>query len=149
MQKLSIKTLKSDLFSIDCEPTDTIAIIKEKISLSQPEFPIARQKLIFAGKVLVDESTIGDIGVTESDFLVIMATKEKAGKPSPSPSVAVAAPAPAPPIQSQPQPQPQVAPQQPPAVVSGYSSLLLSLTSFRSISRNKTNYGYGIPRERS
>lgn len=146
MQKLSIKTLKSDLFSIDCEPTDTIAIIKEKISLSQPEFPIARQKLIFAGKVLVDESTIGDIGVTESDFLVIMATKEKAGKPSPSPSVA-AAPAPAPPIQSQ--PQPQVAPQQPPAVVSGYSSLLLSLTSFRSISRNKTNYGYGIPRERS
>jgi UV excision repair protein RAD23 len=68
--------------------------LKEKISVTQPEYPAQRQKLIFSGKVLVDDSIIRDTGVTEADFLVIMATKEKVA-PRAQPSPAVAAPPPA------------------------------------------------------
>jgi UV excision repair protein RAD23 len=79
---------------VNCEPTDSIATLKEKISLAQSEYPAQRQKLIFSGKVLVDESIISDSGVTEADFLVIMVTKEKpAPRVQPS-SSAVAAPPP-------------------------------------------------------
>jgi UV excision repair protein RAD23 len=85
---------------------------------------VARQKLIFSGKVLVDESTIGETGVTERDFLVIMATKEKIVKPSSSTSVAAAAPAPLTQPQAQAVPQ-QLAPPAPiPATASGHSFLL-------------------------
>lgn len=37
-----------------------------------------RQKLIHSGKVLKDEQTIAELGITEADFIVCMLTKEVA-----------------------------------------------------------------------
>ncbi len=35
-----------------------------------------RQKLIHSGKVLKDEQLVSDLGLSESDFIVCMVTKE-------------------------------------------------------------------------
>jgi UV excision repair protein RAD23 len=53
-----------------------VAVLKEKIQASKPDFAAERQKLIHAGKVLKDNQTISEIGVTETDFIVCMITKE-------------------------------------------------------------------------
>ncbi len=37
---------------------------------------VDRQKIIFAGKVLRDEQKVSELGLSESDFLVCMITKE-------------------------------------------------------------------------
>ena len=87
--KLSVKTLKGDLFHIEAEGTDTVLNLKEKIATLYEEYPADRQKLIHGGKVLKDTETVTEKGLTETDFLVIMISKPAAPKP-------VAAPAPAP-----------------------------------------------------
>ena len=52
--------------------------MKAKIEASKPELPVDRQKLIHAGKVLKDDQTISALGISESDFIVCMVTKETA-----------------------------------------------------------------------
>ncbi|CAH0480812.1 unnamed protein product [Peronospora belbahrii] len=79
--KLTIKTLQGVAFSLDTELTDTVLAVKEKIEKLQ-QFPISQQKLIHAGKVLKDDSTLAEYNVKENDFLVVMVTKPKAAKPS-------------------------------------------------------------------
>jgi hypothetical protein len=39
---------------------------------------VERQKLIHSGKVLKDEQSVGELGLSESDFIVCMITKEVA-----------------------------------------------------------------------
>ena len=58
-----------------------VSSIKQKIEELQ-QFPVSQQKLIHAGKVLKDDSTLGEYNVKENDFLVVMVTKPKAAKPS-------------------------------------------------------------------
>uniref|UniRef100_K3WIJ7 UV excision repair protein RAD23 n=1 Tax=Globisporangium ultimum (strain ATCC 200006 / CBS 805.95 / DAOM BR144) TaxID=431595 RepID=K3WIJ7_GLOUD len=95
--KLTVKTLQGVAFSIDAEPTDTVASVKATIE-AQQSFPVSQQKLIHAGKVLKDESPLSEYNVKENDFLVVMVTKPKAPKPSAAAAAAppAAAPAPAP-----------------------------------------------------
>ncbi|KAG7394452.1 UV excision repair protein RAD23 B [Phytophthora boehmeriae] len=86
--KLTVKTLQGVAFPLEAELTDTVVEVKQKIEGLQT-FPVAQQKLIHAGKVLKDDSTLAEYNVKENDFLVVMVTKPKAPKP------AAAAPAPA------------------------------------------------------
>jgi UV excision repair protein RAD23 len=96
--KLAIKTLKGELFHVEGDVTDQISAIKQKIESSKPDFAADRQKLIFTGKVLKDEQTIQEIGISESDFIVCMMTKEvKPAAPAPAPTPAATS-APAAPI---------------------------------------------------
>jgi UV excision repair protein RAD23 len=81
-----------------------------------------RQKLIHAGKVLKDNQTVAEVGVTETDFIVCMVTKETtAPKPkveaeaTPAPTSAPAAAAPAP-AAAAPVPAPVAAPMSPPQI---------------------------------
>lgn len=60
------------------EVTDTIGMVKEKVEALKSDLPASRQKLIHAGKVLKDESVLGETGITENDFIVCMVTKEAA-----------------------------------------------------------------------
>ncbi len=75
-QKISIKTLKGELFQVEAEPTESIGDLKNKIVGEKSDLPAERQKLIHAGKVLKDDQNIGDLGISESDFIVCMITKE-------------------------------------------------------------------------
>ncbi|CAH0492027.1 unnamed protein product [Peronospora farinosa] len=84
--KLTIKTLQGVAFSLDAELTDAVLAVKQKIEEMQ-QFPVTQQKLIHAGKVLKDDSTLAEYNVKENDFLVVMVTKPKAAKP---PSAAAA-----------------------------------------------------------
>ncbi|POM74116.1 UV excision repair protein RAD23 [Phytophthora palmivora] len=99
--KLTVKTLQGVAFSLDAELTDAVSAVKQKIEEIQ-QFPVSQQKLIHAGKVLKDDSTLAEYNVKENDFLVVMVTKPKAPKPAAAappaapastPAAAAAAPA--------------------------------------------------------
>ncbi|KAG2786935.1 hypothetical protein PC129_g11532 [Phytophthora cactorum] len=79
--KLTVKTLQGVAFPLDAELTDAVSAVKQKIE-ELHKFPVSQQKLIHAGKVLKDDSTLAEYNVKENDFLVVMVTKPKAAKPS-------------------------------------------------------------------
>lgn len=55
-----------------------VSDLKNKIQDSKADLLAERQKLIHSGKVLKDEQSISELGITESDFIVCMITKEVA-----------------------------------------------------------------------
>ena len=61
----------------EVETTLTVAQVKSHIEATNSAFPAAQQKLIHAGKVLKDDSVLGDSGIKEEDFLVVMVSKPK------------------------------------------------------------------------
>ncbi|KAJ8577831.1 hypothetical protein ON010_g1373 [Phytophthora cinnamomi] len=63
--KLTVKTLQGVAFSLDAELTDAVSAVKQKIEGLQ-SFPAAQQKLIHAGKVLKDDSTLAEYNVKEN-----------------------------------------------------------------------------------
>jgi UV excision repair protein RAD23 len=70
--------LKGDLFAIEVDGEDQVGALKAKIEGAKPELAVDRQKLIHAGKVLKDDQTVSSLGISESDFIVCMVTKETA-----------------------------------------------------------------------
>jgi UV excision repair protein RAD23 len=57
-----------------------VLALKMKIESTKPELSLAvdRQKLIHAGKVLKDDQTVSSLGISETDFIVCMVSKEVA-----------------------------------------------------------------------
>eukprot|EP00899_Mesostigma_viride_P005744 jgi/Mesvir1/15170/Mv04850-RA.1 len=108
--KISLKTLKSQTFQLDVEETDTVLDVKRKVEESQgPSFPVATLVLIFSGKVLKDESTLAECGVSEKGFLVVMSQKKTVAASDASPAAATAS-TPAAATPAAPQPVPAAAP---------------------------------------
>jgi len=100
---VTIKTLTNTTFKIELTQTDTIKEVKDKIYKEKGEdYRIEAQKLILLGKVLEDNKTVGEYGITETSSLVCFATKPKPGTTSgaqtsaatPAPAVAPTVPAP-------------------------------------------------------
>ncbi|KAG0637107.1 hypothetical protein HOY80DRAFT_297516 [Tuber brumale] len=80
--KLTFKDLKQQKFVIDAEPTDTISQVKEKIN-KEKGWDAAAQKLIYSGKILQDDKTVGDYKIEEKGFVVCMiSNKPKAASSS-------------------------------------------------------------------
>lgn len=52
-------------------------MVKEKIQSQKgvAAFPAEHQKLIYAGKILVDDQTIGDIKIDDKKFVVVMVSQ--------------------------------------------------------------------------
>ncbi|CAM1505499.1 Fc.00g111360.m01.CDS01 [Cosmosporella sp. VM-42] len=99
--KVTFKDLKQQKFTLDVEPTDLISAVKEKISGEKGWDP-KQQKLIYSGKILKDEESVGAYNIEEKGFVVCMVNKPK-GKPAPAPAQSSAPPAtPAPPATSTP-----------------------------------------------
>ncbi|PVU86374.1 hypothetical protein BB559_003766 [Furculomyces boomerangus] len=73
---ITLKTLHKDVLQIEVTETLTIGELKQKIQ-NEFNFDANLQKIIFSGKVLKDENTIGEVGISESDFMVLMITKPK------------------------------------------------------------------------
>jgi len=74
--KLTLKTVAGKQFQVEAEAEEKVAQIKQKVQDVQGDaLPKERQVLIFQGKILKDDTTLADNGVTENGFLVVMANK--------------------------------------------------------------------------
>lgn len=78
--KITIKTLKGELFTVEAEPAETvrksltkILDVKNKIK-EQKAFEVDAQKLVFKGKNTVNTETLEGLGIKEGDFMVVMVT---------------------------------------------------------------------------
>uniref|UniRef100_UPI0037E80BB4 RAD23 homolog A, nucleotide excision repair protein b n=1 Tax=Semicossyphus pulcher TaxID=241346 RepID=UPI0037E80BB4 len=98
MLTITLKTLQQQTFKIEIDPELTVDALKKKIEEDRGKdgFPAAGQKLIYAGKILNDDTQLKEYKIDEKNFVVVMVTKPKpATQPSP-----LQAAAPAPPIVS-------------------------------------------------
>ncbi|XP_078115642.1 RAD23 homolog A, nucleotide excision repair protein b isoform X3 [Sander vitreus] len=112
MLTITLKTLQQQTFKIEIDPELTVKALKEKIEKDRGKdaFPAAGQKLIYAGKILNDDTQLNEYKIDEKNFVVVMVTKPKpapppqaAPQPAAQPAVAPV-PAPAPPSASGPAP---------------------------------------------
>lgn len=96
--QITLKTLQQQTIQIEIDPEQTVKALKEKIEAERGKdnFPVSGQKLIYAGKILQDDTPIKDYKIDEKNFVVVMVSKAKpaAAAASPPPSEA-----PKPPVQ--------------------------------------------------
>src|SRR3989338_41693 len=102
--QIVIKTLKKEEFTFTVEPSDTVLDLKKQIGAQQGHEP-ELQKLIFSGKILANEQTLGSYGIQEGNFMVLMVGKKpatSAAAPTATPTTSVTTGVPS----SQPTPSP-------------------------------------------
>ncbi|KAK9449348.1 uncharacterized protein V1518DRAFT_415737 [Limtongia smithiae] len=101
--QLTLRDIKRQKWTVDVEPTDTIAKVKEIVEKDKG-WDAAQQLLIYSGKTLVDDRTVESYNIKETDFIVCMVSKRKAAPaaalpatpaPSAAPVATPSAPAPA------------------------------------------------------
>lgn len=89
--QITLKTLQQQTIQIDIDPDLTVKALKEKIEAERGKdsFPVSGQKLIYAGKILQDDTPIKDYKIDEKNFVVVMVSKAKSAPAvSPPPSEA-------------------------------------------------------------
>ncbi|MBN3305767.1 RAD23 homolog A, nucleotide excision repair protein a [Amia ocellicauda] len=86
--QITLKTLQQQTIQIDIDADQTVRALKQKIEEEKGEesFPVAGQKLIYAGKILQDDTPIKDYKIDEKNFVVVMVSKMKSAGAAPSPS---------------------------------------------------------------
>nr|XP_019938172.1 PREDICTED: UV excision repair protein RAD23 homolog B-like [Paralichthys olivaceus] len=93
---ITLKTLQQLTFKIDIDEEETVKTLKERIEQEKGKdiFSVAGQKLIYAGKILNDDTALKEYKIDEKNFVVIMVTKPKTASatPQPSPSPSTSAP---------------------------------------------------------
>lgn len=86
--QITLKTLQQQTFKIDIDEEETVKTLKERIEQEKGKdnFAVAGQKLIYAGKILSDDSALKEYKISEKNFVVVMVTKPKAATAQPSPA---------------------------------------------------------------
>lgn len=101
---MTLKNLQQQTFQIEISATDSVKTLKEKIEADKGgDYKASEQKLIYAGKILVDDDPLSKYNIDEKKFIVVMLSK-KVAAPAAAPAVA-----PAPPAASEPSAAPAVA----------------------------------------
>ena len=72
--KISIKTVKGEVFTIECSEADKILFIKEKV-FEKFQFELDTQKLIYKGKHLDENKTIAETEIKDGDCVILMIVK--------------------------------------------------------------------------
>uniref|UniRef100_UPI0037E86705 RAD23 homolog A, nucleotide excision repair protein a n=1 Tax=Semicossyphus pulcher TaxID=241346 RepID=UPI0037E86705 len=95
--QITLKTLQQQTIQIEIDPEKTVKALKEKIETERGKdnFPVSGQKLIYAGKILQDDTPIKEYKIDEKSFVVVMVSKAKPAAAA-SPTVSEA---PKPPVQ--------------------------------------------------
>ncbi|KAK5856796.1 hypothetical protein PBY51_008366 [Eleginops maclovinus] len=77
--QITLKTLQQQTIQIEIDPVQTVKALKEKIEAERGKdnFPVSGQKLIYAGKILQDDTPIKDYNIDEKNFVVVMVSKAK------------------------------------------------------------------------
>ncbi|PWA26487.1 hypothetical protein CCH79_00000976 [Gambusia affinis] len=76
---VTLKTLQQQTFKIDIDEEETVKTLKERIEKEKGKdiFSVAAQKLIYAGKILSDDTPLKEYNIDEKNFVVLMVTKPK------------------------------------------------------------------------
>ncbi|XP_066516995.1 RAD23 homolog A, nucleotide excision repair protein a isoform X2 [Hoplias malabaricus] len=93
--QITLKTLQQQTIHIDIDDEQTVKALKEKIEAEKgrDSFPASGQKLIYAGKILQDDTPIKEYKIDEKNFVVVMVSKPKPSPaPEPQKSVSTATP---------------------------------------------------------
>jgi UV excision repair protein RAD23 len=94
---LTLKNLQQQTFTIEIEATELVKSFKQKIESvkGSDDYPAPHQKLIYAGKILVDDEPLSKYNIDEKKFIVVMVAKPKGAASTPSVAAPAATPAPA------------------------------------------------------
>lgn len=92
--QITLKTLQQQTFKIDIDEEETVKTLKEKIEeeKGKDHFSVSGLKLIYAGKILNDDTALKEYKINEKNFVVVMVTKAKTASAAPQPSPATSAP---------------------------------------------------------
>lgn len=75
---VTLKTLQQLSFQIEIDPEETVKALKLKIEVEKgKDYAADYQRLIYAGKILLDDNKISTYNIDEKKFIVIMVTKPK------------------------------------------------------------------------
>ncbi|KJH49339.1 putative UV excision repair protein Rad23 [Dictyocaulus viviparus] len=78
MPTITFRTITQLSFTMDLQPTLTVADVKKKIAEERGEdYAVELQKLIYNGKILDDTATIEQVDIDPNKFVVVMLSRRK------------------------------------------------------------------------